>query len=154
LTGVTDTNTLVDALNSAIQSAGNGGSQQATAFKNAGITAAIHTDANGAQQLAFDSAATAFQVQGGDRVATALLGSFSSGATGNSANVPQTAAVAFTAPTAAETVNLRVLGAGLTGTQGDISVAIGTSDTADIVVSTINTAIAGNTALAATGITA
>ena len=46
LTGVTDTNTLVTAINQAIQNAGNGSSQQATAFQNAGITASINTDAN------------------------------------------------------------------------------------------------------------
>jgi flagellin len=154
LTGVTDTSTLVTALNSAIQNAGNGASQQATAFKNANITAAINTDANGKQQLTFNSASTAFQVQGGDRVSTALLGNFATGSTGNVATVTATAGAAFAAPTGAETVNLRFLGAGLTGTAGDVSVAVATTDTAASVVSTINTAIAGNTALAATGITA
>ncbi len=154
LNGVTDANTLVTAVNSAIQAAGNGNSQQATAFKNANVTAAINTDSTGKQQLTFNSANTAFQVQGGDQVATALLGNFSSGSTGNVANVTALAASAFTAPSAAETVNLRITGAGLTGSQGDISVAVAGTDTATSVVSTINTAIAGNSALAATGITA
>ena len=155
LNGVTDANTLVTAVNSAIQAAGNGNSQQATAFKNANITAAINTDASGKSQLTFNSASTAFQIQGGDQVATALLGNFSSGSTGNVANVTATAAAAFTAPlTTAETVGVRITGAGLTGTQGDISVAVGTADTAATTVATINTAIAGNTALAATGIKA
>jgi flagellin len=154
LNGVTDANTLATAVNSAIQAAGNGNSQQATAFKNANITAAISTDSTGKSQLTFNSASTAFQVQGGDQVATALLGSFSSGTTGNVANVTATAAAAFAAPAAAETVNLRITGAGLTGTQGDISLAIATTDTAATTVANINTAIAGNTALAATGIKA
>ncbi|HVP00902.1 MAG TPA: flagellin [Bryobacteraceae bacterium] len=154
LNGVTDANTLVAAVNSAIQAAGNGNSQQATAFKNANITAAINTDSTGKQQLTFNSASTAFQVQGGDRVATAMLGNFSSGSTGNVANVTASAGAAFAAPAAAETVNLRITGAGLTGSQGDISVAVATTDTADSVVSTINTAIAGNSALTATGIKA
>lgn len=153
LTGVTDSDTLVAALNKAIENAGNGASQQATAFKNANITAAVHTDANGAQQLSFNSGSTAFQVQAGDRVATAFLGSFSSGSTGNVANVTATGA-AFAAPAANETVNLRILGAGLTGTQGDISVAVATTDTADTAVTTINAAIAADATLAATGITA
>src|SRR4029077_5524355 len=39
LTGVTDANTLVTAVNQAITNSGNGASQQATAFKNANITA-------------------------------------------------------------------------------------------------------------------
>ena len=154
LNGVTDTNTLVAAVNSAIQAAGNGNTQQATAFKNANITAAINTDASGKQQLTFNSSATAFQVQGGDQVSTALLGSFSSGSTGNVAKVTATAGAGFAAPAGAETVNMRIVGAGLTGTQGDISVAVATTDTAATTVATINTAIAANAALAATGIQA
>jgi flagellin len=154
LNGVTDTSTLVAAVNAAIQSAGSGDSQQATAFKNANITASINTDSTGKQQLTFNSATTAFQVQGGDQVATALLGNFSSGSTGNVANVTATAGAAFTAPSAAETVNLNITGAGLTGSQGDISLSIATTDTAATTVANINTAIAGNAALAATGIKA
>ncbi len=154
LTGVTDTNTLVAALNNAIQSVGNGASQQATAFKNANVTASTVTDATGKQQLAFSSASTAFQVQGDDQVSTALLGNFVSGSTGNSALTTATAASAFAAPAAAESVNVRILGAGLTGTQGDFTVALATTDTAAIAVTKLNTAIAGNAALAATGIKA
>jgi flagellin len=154
LNGVTDTNTLVTAVNAAIEAAGNGNSQQATAFKNANITAAINTDASGKSQLSFNSASTAFQVQGGDRVATALLGNFSSGSTGNVADVNAAAAQTFAAPAAGETVQLQITGAGLTGTAGDFSVALATTDTAASAVAKINTAIAGNAALAATGITA
>lgn len=76
LTGVTDANTLVTALNTAIQNAGNGATQQATAFKNAGITASLNTDATGKTQLTFDSSNAAFQVSAGDRVSQALLGNF------------------------------------------------------------------------------
>src|SRR5438270_193541 len=81
LAGVTDITTLTTALNSAIQSAGNGVSQAATAFKNAGVVAAVYTDANGGQQLQFTSSTTAFQVEAGDRLANALLGNLS-GTTG------------------------------------------------------------------------
>jgi flagellin len=154
LNGVTDGNTLATAVNAAIQAAGNGNSQQATAFKNANITASINTDASGKQQLSFNSASTAFQVQGADQVATAVLGNFSSGTTGNVANVTATAAGAFSAPAAATTVQMQITGAGLTGTQGDFSVALATTDTGTTAVATINTAIAGNAALAATGIKA
>ena len=154
LNGVTDANTLVTAVNAAIQAAGNGNSQQATAFKNANITAAINTDATGKSQLTFNSSSTAFQVQGGDQVATALLGNFSTGSTGNVADVTATASGNFGAPSAAETVQMRITGAGLTGTQGDISVALATTDTATTAVASINTAIAANTALAATSIEA
>ena len=142
------------AINAAIASAGGGASQQATAFANANITAAVSTNANGQQQLAFNSASTAFQVQGGDQVATALLGNFSSGSTGNVANVTASGSASFWLRPVAETVNLRILGAGLTGTQGDLSLAVATTDTATTTVANINTAIAANTALAATGITA
>jgi flagellin len=154
LNGVTDTGTLVTAVNAAIQAAGNGNSQQATAFKNANITAAINTNATNQSQLSFNSATSAFQVQGADQVANALLGNFSSGSTGNVANVSAAAAQTFAAPGAAETVQLQITGAGLTGTQGDFSVALATTDTAATTVGKINTAIAGNTALAATGIKA
>ncbi|MEQ1886753.1 MAG: flagellin [Bryobacteraceae bacterium] len=154
LTGVTDTGTLATAVNKAIQNAGNGASQQATAFKNSNITAAVNTDADGKQQLTFNSASTAFQVQGGDRVSTALLANFSSGSTGAVASVTAEAGLAFAAPAADLDINVRILGAGLTGTQGDFTVNIATTDDADLAVASLNTAIAGNTALAATGITA
>ncbi len=80
LTGVTDANTLVTALNTAIQNAGNGSTQQATAFKNAGITASLNTDSQGRTQLTFDSSNSAFQVEAGDQVSQALLGNFSQNA--------------------------------------------------------------------------
>jgi flagellin len=154
LNGVTNSNTLVTAVNAAIQAAGNGNSQQATAFKNANVTASINTDVNGKQQLSFNSGTTAFQIQGGDQVATALMGNFSSGTTGNVANVTATAAGAFATPAAATTVQMQITGAGLTGTAGDIKVALATTDTGTTAVAKINTAIAANAAVAATGITA
>ena len=154
LTGVTDTGTLVTAINAAIQATGAGASQQATAFKNANVTASVVTDATGKQQLAFNSGSTAFQVQGGDQVSSALLGSFASGSTGNVTNVTATAGAAFSAPLATGHVNLRIQGAGLTGTQGDIALTIATTDTAALTVANINTQIAANATLAATGIQA
>ncbi len=172
LNGVTDTDTLVTAINQAIQNAGNGSTQQATAFKNANITASITTDAEGREQLAFSSATTAFQVQGADQVSTALMGNFqtANSPVGNVANVTAAATAAFAAPTgtgtvtagaayaapaADETVNMRITGMGLTGTQGDLSVTLNTTDTtATDAANEINTAIAANAAVAATGLTA
>lgn len=155
LTGVTDSATLATAINQAIQNTGNGASQQATAFKNANITAAINTDASGRQQLVFNSSQAAFQVQGGDRVSNALLGNFSSGATGNNATVGATAAGSFTAPGTAETVKIRLLGSGLNGNAADdLSVAIATTDTITTTLANINAAIAASPNVAATGITA
>src|SRR5258706_1829790 len=156
LTGVTDTNTLVTALNQAITNAGNGASQQATAFKNANITAAINTDGNSKQQLTFNSSSTAFQVQGGDQVATALLGSYSSGAIGNVASTTALAATDFTAPAANLTaVKIRILGAGLNGAAGnDLAVAISTTDTKTTIAAAINVQIAATASVKATGIQA
>ncbi|MBV9267761.1 MAG: hypothetical protein JO061_16450 [Acidobacteriaceae bacterium] len=94
LSGVTDTTTLANAINSAIQSAGNGSTQYATAFKNANISASVVTDAQGRQQLAFSSSNAAFQVQAGDQMANALLGNFSVGSTGASLNTTVTGASA------------------------------------------------------------
>ena len=81
LAGVTDTATLTTAINTAIQNAGNGATQYATAFKNANIIASTITDSQGRQQLSFSSSTTAFQVQAGDRTANALLGNFAQNAT-------------------------------------------------------------------------
>ncbi len=154
LNGVTDTGTLSTAVNAAIAAAGGGNSQQATAFKNANITAAISTNASNQSQLSFSSSTSAFQVQGADQVSNALLGNFSAGSTGNVATVNAAATQTFAAPAAAETVQLQITGAGLTGSQGDFSVALATTDTAATTVGKINTAIAAYSLLAATGITA
>jgi flagellin len=153
LTGVTDTNTLATAINAAIQNAGNASSQQATAFKNANITAAINTDSSGKQQLTFSSANAAFQVQGGDKVATAFLGNFLSGAEGNSATVTATLG-SWAAPTASGTVYAKISGAGLSGAQGNFSFTSTSGNTIDQEVAAINTGIAANASLAATGVQA
>jgi flagellin len=156
LTGVTNAATLVTALNQAIANTGNGASQQATSFKNANITAAINVDSSGKSQLTFASGTAAFQVQGGDQIANAFLGSFSSGAVGNVATVSATAATAIATPSANEFVNIRIVGAGLTGSQGEIKVALTAAGNTTVAedVAAINTQIALNTTLAATGITA
>jgi flagellin len=73
---VTDADTLAQAVNAAIENAGNGATQAATAFRNANVVASVNTDANGAKQLTFTSSSTAFQVEAGDRLANALLGNF------------------------------------------------------------------------------
>ena len=84
-----------------------------------------------------------------------MLGSFSSGSAGNVANVTATAGAAFSAPAAAETVKIRILGAGLNGSAAnDLSLAIATTDTIGSAVANINTAIAADAPLAATGIQA
>jgi len=74
--GVTDGASLASAINAAIAGAGNAGSANATAFKNAGVSASIVTDASGNQKLSFSSADSTFEVQAGDLTANALLGNF------------------------------------------------------------------------------
>ncbi len=153
LSGVTDSNTLVTAINQAIQNAGNGASQQATAFKNANITAAINTDTSGKQQLTFSSGSTAFQVQGGDQVANAFLGNFATGAQGTAAYTSASGA-SWAAPTTTGTVYAKISGAGLTGAQGNFSFTSTSGNTIGQEISAINTGIAANSTLAATGIQA
>ena len=127
LSGVADTSTLVGAINAAIDGAANGTSQQAVAFKNAGIRATVITDGDGKQRLGFTSSNAAFSVQAGDRVANALLGNFSSGAVGQSALATVTggAAVSNAAPAAADTVTLRVI---KNGASTDVTVSLATTD--------------------------
>jgi len=74
MSGVDDTTTLLQAVNSAIQSAGETAGASNGAFAAANITASIHTDSLGKQQLAFSSSSTAFQVTAGDLMSNALMG--------------------------------------------------------------------------------
>jgi len=127
LSGVSDVGTLVTNINAAIESAGNGTSQEAVAFKNANIKAVAITDTDGKQRLGFTSSTTAFAVQAGDRVANAFLGNFETGATGQSASATVTggAAVSNVAPGASDTVTLRVL---KNGVSTDVSVSLVAGD--------------------------
>jgi flagellin len=114
-TGVTDLNGLVANINSAIQNAGSGTATGAAAFKAAGIVASVHTDASGGQQIAFTSATSAFQVSAGDRMANALMGNFSSGATGASLNTTVTGQDTYAgALVGGKTINVQVSGDGFT----------------------------------------
>jgi flagellin len=83
---VGDSNGLATAINAAIQTAGTQNTGAAAAFKAAGISATIVTDASGKQKLAFASSDSSFQVQSEDRVGNALMGNFgldgTTGATG------------------------------------------------------------------------
>ena len=77
LDGVSNVATLATAVNNAIQSAANGGTAAANAFKGANIVASVYTDRNGGQALAFSSSTSAFQAQAGDQMGNALLGNVS-----------------------------------------------------------------------------
>ena len=78
-TGIKDTAGLAAAINQAIYNAGNPGASSETtatkAFRAAGISASVVTDASGHEQLAFTSSSTAFQVHG-DQMGDAFMGKF------------------------------------------------------------------------------
>ena len=148
LNGVTDSNSLVTAINSAIQAAGSGGSQQDTAFGNANIVAGLNVDANGKTQLTFSSSNAAFQVQSGDAVSNAFMGNIQAG-TSSSAGATVTAQATPITATGAEAVTLAVVGAA--GTTTNVTVNIASGDNAAAMVTDINT---GLTAAGLTGYTA
>jgi flagellin len=87
LTGVASTSNLVNNINAAIQSAGQGSTGAAAAFKAANITASIVTNSAGHQQLAFNSSNAAFSVTSGDQTASALMGSFLVGGAAGQGNI-------------------------------------------------------------------
>ena len=150
LSGVTNAQTLATAINSAISAAGNGGSQQATAFKNAGVQASVSTDSTGASHLQFTSSTSAFQVEAGDGTANALLGNIASGSTGQSvatqtATTNATALLATSANAAPETVKITLTN-GVTPTT--VSLTIGATEAQATTLANLTTALAG------TGVTA
>jgi flagellin len=155
---VTDSTTLANAVNSAIDAAGIGGTAAATAFKNAGIKASIETDAtSGKQRLAFTSSDSAFQVSAGDRTANALLGNFSSGSTGVDLAGSVTAgassvAAATTFSAANSNVIVRFQGSGLESPVDIQLSATGGSTTVGDVVTALSSAVSNNAALQAAGI--
>jgi flagellin len=150
LSGVSDTGTLVAAINNAVTAAGVSGTQAATAFKNANIQATITTDAAGKKQLSFSSSGTSFQVQAGDRLSNALLGNFSSGATGKDLANTVTAGAVTTAGTTTQNILVRIQGGGL-NSPVDLQIAAGTT-TANA-LTTLSSLVANNAALQAAGIT-
>lgn len=152
LTGVTDSGTLVTAVNNAIANAGNNGTQAGTAFKNSGTTASVYTDASGKQQLTFNSSGTAFQVEAGDRVSNALLGNFSSAEVGKDlANTATAAAVTTAATFTNSKVIVRIQGSGLAA-PADIVLDTATNSTTTLALASLSSQVANNAALQAAGI--
>ncbi|MGA2724574.1 MAG: flagellin [Bryobacteraceae bacterium] len=160
LAGVTDTTTLAAAVNAAIQTAGNGTTAAATAFKNANIVASVHTDSNGGQELAFSSSTAAFQVQAGDQMANALLGNVAM--VGGVAQGTAVAATAATTVTGVATTNgtfaqnqavqLVVNGGGLASPVSlTFSTTAGTVSTATAIAN-LETAFSANSSLQAAGL--
>ncbi len=74
MTGVDDTTSLVNAINAGIQQAASTSGATNAAFAAANITASIHTDSLGREQLGFNSSVGAFQVTATDKMSNALIG--------------------------------------------------------------------------------
>lgn len=158
-TGITDTDTLVTAVNNAIATAGNGTTAAATAFKNAGIRASVNTDSDGQKQLAFSSSGDAFQVRAGDRMANALMGNYtsSSNPTGKSMNVTVTSGASAAAGTAtwdaSTTIRVRFQGAGMSSPVDlTLDAITGSSTTVATVIADLADKVASDATLAAAGI--
>lgn len=161
LSGVTDVDTLVTNINAAIDAAGNGASQYATAFKNAGVRAKVQytTGAGGAvtKQLAFTSSNSAFQVAAGDRMANALMGNLAGagaapGAALSNTVTGDTNVAAATTFNANGNVIVRVQGGGL-ASPVDLTLAVTTADNGATAFDKLSTAVQQNSALQAAGIT-
>ena len=158
LSGVVDTTTLASAVNSAIESAGNGSTASAQTFNAAGIKAVVNTDSSGKQQLTFTSSSTAFQVEAGDKMANALLGNYvsASDGTGKTLDVTFTGAAASSAAAATfasgNDVKIRIEGGGLTDAI-DLTLDVSALETVGSVLGELSTAFSSNTALTAAGFT-
>jgi len=165
LAGVTDTASLVTAINGAITLANTtaAGGTTGTPFANSGITASISTDATGKQQLVFSSGTAAFQVQAGDTTSNALLGqinplaantstgqALTSNATGGSVTAQTLTGAATVAAGAGAAVVLTVSGGGLTG--NTVFNFAASNTTAQDVAQLQDTTSTSGAALAAAGI--
>ncbi|MCX6604878.1 MAG: flagellin [Acidobacteria bacterium] len=129
LSGVTNVDNLVGAINNALTSAGQVVSPAATAFQNANVRASVITAPDGKRSLAFTSANSAFQVEAGDRTANALLGN-------------------VTAPTNPTGVSLTN-----TVTGGSATAATTTTFGASQALASLSSAVAASGSLQAAGIT-
>jgi len=160
LSGVTNVDNLVENINAAIESAGNVSSQQATAFKNAGIQATVVTDATGQKSIGFTSSSSAFQVAAGDRLSNALLGNVTSSSNPTGLTLANTVTggsnTAATSTTfgasGAGTVTVRFQGANLTSPV-DIALTVASGTTIDAALASLSSAVGSNADLQAAGIT-
>lgn len=142
-TAVTDTNSLVTAINAEIAKQANLSGSKYSAFKAAGVTASIATDANGRQQLVFSSSKAAFQVAAGDQYANALMGNISdvaaSGGPIGQMVVPEAVAAANYAAATQTGITFTFAGGAITGTN-TTAVDIASTDTVAQAVTKINAA--------------
>ncbi len=152
ISGLTTPQSVADAINAAINVAGNSN----TAFRDASIAASVNTNSDGTQQLAFSSTKSAFQVQAGTKTANALLGNFQTGSTvpGTGAAVTGTllgATMTAAGAAGAEAVKLQVT---LNGTAHLFSVTISNSDPVATLLTDVTSATdGGGSTLAQLGVT-
>jgi flagellin len=151
LSSVSDTASLVSALNSAMAAAGTG-SPQALAFARAGIVASVVTDSTG-QHLGFTSSTSAFQVQAGDKMANAMLGNFLSGSQGADITTSVTGAttdlVGNTFAPGATGVTVRIQGSGLAA---PVDLNVATGGLVGAAITSLQGQVSSNAQLAAAGI--
>ena len=158
LSNVSDTTTLVSALNAAIQAASSGSSPASSAFAAAGLVASVNTDSSGGQQIAFTSTTSAFQVQAGDRMSNALMGNFTGPGSTTGAVLATTVASGTTAasgvafnPTGTG-VTIQIQGAGLASPVELTMLKANDAHMSDVITDLKNQ-VAASTALGAAGIT-
>ncbi len=154
LSGVVDTNTLVTAINNAIDGF-SATSAAGEAFKKAGITAAVNTDSTGKQQLTFSSSETAFQVKAGDITSNALLGNFvnsASSAEGASLTVRVQGGTASGDASAGntDTIVVKVSGGGLTAAE-TVSFTLAGSETQAEIFTALESAFGNSSNLSGGG---
>ncbi|HWB96807.1 MAG TPA: flagellin [Bryobacteraceae bacterium] len=155
-TGITDTAGLAAAINQAIYNQANPGLGSETtatkAFKAAGISASVVTDANGREQLAFSSSSAAFQVHG-DQLGNAFLGNIADSRVGRVTGEGATYAVAentlntLDTSTSASTVTVQFTIGGTAGsviTLTSVNGTLGTALSAQDIVDRINNEIQAN----------
>ena len=150
LGGVVDSNTLVTAINNAIDGFSST-SAAGEAFKNAGIKATVNTDSTGKQQLAFSSSDTAFQVKAGDLLSNALLGNYDSGGpAGATLDITRTGAVSASTAAAADTISVVFYGGGLQSAK-EVTIAATIGDDQAALATKLQTAIDSDADLTTAG---
>jgi flagellin len=90
LANVSDTTSLVTAINAGISAAGQAGSAQAQAFAAANVQALVHTGSDGHQQLLFESPLSTFSVAATDTTSNAFLGNLGTNTGGSATNATST----------------------------------------------------------------
>jgi flagellin len=146
LQGVTDTTQLVNNINAAIQTAANGNTATAAAFKGANITASMVTATNGDQQLAFNSSNAAFSVTSGDATAGSLMGNAVTDTVVAGGSTQLASALTFmngspyaTAMAGTQTISINALDSG--GGQHSLSVNLAATTTQAQALTQINAAL-------------